>query len=83
MEVVELRKRVEKSGAHEKFNNSSFILDEILERQRSPCDKSGLGYNKEDEKYKVGTWTSGNHEASSSFSKDGSEIARHEHVQRK
>ena len=51
MEVVELRKRVEKSGAHVKFNNSSLILDEILERQRSPCDKSGLGYNKEDEKY--------------------------------
>ena len=49
MEVVELRKRVEKYGAHEKFNNNSFILDEILECQRPPCDKSRLVYNKEDE----------------------------------
>ena len=61
MEAVELRKRGEKSVAHEKFNNSAFILDEILERQRPPCDKSGLGYNKEDEKQKVGTWTSRKH----------------------
>ena len=58
-------------------------MDEILECQRSPCDKSGLGHNKEDEKYKVGTWTSRKHEPSSSFSKDGSEAARHEHVQSK
>jgi hypothetical protein len=27
--------------------NSSLILDEILESQRSPYDKSGLGYKKE------------------------------------
>jgi hypothetical protein len=43
-EVVDLRKKVEKSN---KFLNSSRILDEILESQRSPCDKSGLGYKKE------------------------------------
>ena len=83
MEVVELRKKVEKYGAHVKFNNSSFILDEILECQRSPCDQSGLGYNKEDENHKIGTWNSKKHEASTSFSKDESEVARHEHVQRK
>jgi hypothetical protein len=28
--------------------NNSTILDEILDSQRSPNDKSGLGYNKED-----------------------------------
>jgi hypothetical protein len=43
-EIVDLRKKVEKSN---KFLNSSRILDEILESQRSPCDKSGLGYKKE------------------------------------
>jgi hypothetical protein len=40
-EVVDLRKKVEKSN---KFLNSSLILNEILESQRSPNDKSGLGY---------------------------------------
>jgi hypothetical protein len=43
--IVEHRKKVEKSN---KFLNSSRILDEILESQRSPCDKSGLGYKGED-----------------------------------
>ena len=44
VEVVDLRKKVEKS---KKFLNSSTILNEILDSQRSPNDKSGLGYNKE------------------------------------
>jgi hypothetical protein len=43
-EVVDLRKKEEKSN---KFLNRSRILDEILESQRSPCDKSGLGYKEE------------------------------------
>jgi predicted nucleic acid-binding Zn-ribbon protein len=38
-EIVDIRKKVEKSN---KFFNSSKILDEILESQRSPYDKSGL-----------------------------------------
>jgi hypothetical protein len=38
VEVVDLRKKVEKSN---KFLNSSQILSEILERQISPNDKSG------------------------------------------
>jgi len=44
MEVVELRKKAEQSEAHVK--TSSSILDEILECQRSPFDKTGLGYSK-------------------------------------
>jgi hypothetical protein len=47
-EVVDLRKKVEKSNTHVKFMNNSTILDEILDSQRSPNDKSGLGYNKEE-----------------------------------
>jgi hypothetical protein len=42
--VVDLRKKVEKS---KKFLNSSTILNENLDSQRSPNDKSNLGYNKE------------------------------------
>jgi hypothetical protein len=44
-EIVNLRNKVEKSN---KFLNSSRILDEILESQRSSCDKSGLGYKGKD-----------------------------------
>jgi hypothetical protein len=44
VEIVDLRKKVEKSN---KFLNSSLILNEILEIQRSPYDKSGLRYKKE------------------------------------
>jgi hypothetical protein len=43
-EIVNLRKKVEKS---KKFLNSSKNLDEILESQRSPYDKSSLGYKEE------------------------------------
>jgi hypothetical protein len=41
--VFDLRKKVDNSN---KFLNSSQILNEILESQRSPNDKSGLGYKK-------------------------------------
>ena len=39
VEIVDLGKKIEKSN---KFLNSSRTLDEILESQRSSCDKSGL-----------------------------------------
>jgi hypothetical protein len=45
---VNLRKNIEKSNTQIKFLNSSVILDEILDSQISPNDKSGLGYNKEE-----------------------------------
>jgi hypothetical protein len=63
-EVVDLRKKVEKSN---KFLNSSTIFNEILDSQRSPNDKSGLGYNKE--ATHVEASTSKKHEVSPSFSK--------------
>ena len=53
MEVVDLRKKDEKNDAHAKFKNSSTILGEILDCQRSPFDKTGLGYNKETEESKL------------------------------
>jgi hypothetical protein len=48
VEVVNLRKKFEKSDTQIKFLNKSMTLDEILDSQRSPNDKSGLGYNKEE-----------------------------------
>jgi hypothetical protein len=47
-EVVNLRNKVEKSKTQIKFLNNSMTLDEILDSQRSPNEKSGLGYNKEE-----------------------------------
>jgi uncharacterized FlaG/YvyC family protein len=41
-EVVDLRKKVEKSNTHINFMNSSTILDEILDIQRYPHDKLDL-----------------------------------------
>jgi hypothetical protein len=46
-EVVNIRKKVEKSNTQIKFLNNSMTLDEILDSQRSPNEKFGLGYNKE------------------------------------
>jgi hypothetical protein len=40
--------KVEKSNTQSKFLNSSMTLDKILDSQRSPNDKSGIGYNKEE-----------------------------------
>jgi hypothetical protein len=73
-EVVDLRKKIEKSNNHIKFMNNSTILDEILDSQRSPHDKSGLGYNKEATHLEART--SKKHEVSPSFSKCGSKCCK-------
>jgi hypothetical protein len=65
VEIVDLRKKVEKSN---KLLNSSKILDEILESQRSSCDKSGLGYKEEDTHAEAST--SKKHEVSPSKKED-------------
>ena len=52
MEVVGLRKKIEKSKDHVKFNEISIILDEILNCQRLSSDKSGLGFKKGEDKLK-------------------------------
>jgi hypothetical protein len=67
-EIVDLRKKVEKSN---KFLNSSQILDEILERRRPSCDKSGLGYKGEDTLAEART--SKKHEVSPSKKEDNIE----------
>jgi hypothetical protein len=67
--VVDLRKKVEKSNTHIKFMNNSTILNEIFDSQRSPNDKSGLGYNKE--ATHLESSNSKKHEVSPSFSKGG------------
>ena len=57
MEVFGLRKKGGKNDVLVKFKDSSVVLDKILDCQRSPFDKSGLGYKKEGEKYDDGTWS--------------------------
>ena len=82
-EIVSLRRNLEKENIKQNFDKSVEMMNQIINNQRPIHDKSGLGYNKEDEKHKIGTWNSKKHEANTSFSKDESEVARHEHVQRK
>jgi hypothetical protein len=74
--IVDLRKKVEKSN---KFLNISRILDEILESQRSPCDKSGLGYKVE--ATHVEESTSKKHELSPSKKEDN--VAKQPYTQGK
>ena len=40
--------KVEKTNTQSKFLNNSMTLDKILDSQRSPNDKSDIGYNKEE-----------------------------------
>ena len=74
---------MEKEKIKQKYDKITETLNQIINSQRPIDDKSGLGYYKEDEKYKIGTWNTKKHEANTSFSKNESEAARHEHVQRK
>jgi hypothetical protein len=69
-EVVYLRKKVEKSN---KFLNTSMILNEIFESQRSPNDKLGLEYKREDTHDEENT--SKKHEVSPPLSKDENNVA--------
>jgi hypothetical protein len=65
VEIVDLRKKVEKSN---KFLNISLILDDILEIQRSRYDKSSLGYKGEDTHVEAST--SKKHEVNPSNEED-------------
>ena len=66
MEIVGLRKKIDKSKDHVKFNENSVILDEILKCQRLSSDKSGLGFKKEEDKLKEVLWLPKTPEAGSS-----------------
>ena len=57
MEVVGLRTEGEKNVDFFKFKDSLGVLDKILDFQIYPCDKNGLGYKKEKEKYEDETWS--------------------------
>jgi hypothetical protein len=61
--------------------NNSTILDEILDGQRSPHDKSSLAYKKEFPHLEAST--SKKHEESPSFSKVGSNVASQTSTQSK
>ena len=78
MEVVGLRKKGEKADAFVKFKDSSVILDKILDCQRSPCDKTGLGYKKEKEKFEDNTWSPKTPEAGPSTSKAAPHAPAHD-----
>jgi hypothetical protein len=47
VEIVLLKREIEKKKKQSRFENSSKILNDILNRQRSPNDKIGLGYTQD------------------------------------
>ena len=69
MEVVGLRKKGEKNEKNFKFKDSSIVVDKILDCQRSPLNKTGLGYKKDKEKSEDDIWSPKTPEASPSTSK--------------
>ena len=75
MEVVGLIKTSENSNACVKFRKKSIILDDILDFQRSPFDKSSLGYNSGKENSVADTWKPSKYEEIPSFSKSESQVA--------
>ena len=57
MEVVGLRKKGGKNESFVEFKDILIVLDKILDFQRSPLDKTGLGYKKDKGKSKDDTWS--------------------------
>jgi hypothetical protein len=55
LEIVFLRKELDKTvtqlNTNLKFEKSSTVLEDILNVQRSPFDRTGLGYNNNQKKY--------------------------------
>jgi hypothetical protein len=54
VEVVDLKRKANKSNTHVYFMKNSIILDEILDSQISPNVKYCIGYNKEVAYFEVG-----------------------------
>ena len=70
IEMVDLKRKVEgNNNANDRLKNRSIILDEILDKKRSPFDKIGLGYKKEAEQSGVRTWILKKPEANTSSSR--------------
>ena len=69
MEVVGLRKKNDKNESFVKFKDNSVVLDKILDFQRSPLDKTSLGYKKEKKKSEDDTWSPKTPEVGPSMSK--------------
>ena len=50
IEMIDLKRKVEaNNNAHNRIKNNSIILDKISDSQRSPFDKTGLGYKEKAE----------------------------------
>jgi hypothetical protein len=54
-EIVQLKRELEKGNNQSIFENSSKILNDILNSQRSPNDKIGLGYDQDSTSAKQNT----------------------------
>ena len=78
LRILNLRKKIEKSKHHEKFNSSSVKLDKLLDCQRSPFDKSGLGFRKVEDNLEEDKWSPKTPNAGPSMTKDASYVPAHD-----
>ena len=78
MEVVGIRKKGEKNESFVKFKESLVLLDKILDCQRYPLEKTGLGYKKDKKKFEDDTWSPKTLEAGPSTSKAAPHAPTHD-----
>ena len=78
MEVAGIMKKGEKNEKNFKFKDSSIVVDKILDCQRSPLNKTGLGYKKNKEKSEDDTWSLKTLEAGPSMSKAAPHAPAHD-----
>ena len=56
IEMVDLKRKVEaNNNVHDGLKNNSIILDKIVDSQKSPFDKIGIRYKKEEEQSGIRT----------------------------
>jgi hypothetical protein len=81
LKIEDLRKKNKNENMYIKFEDSSAILDKILHSQRSPSDKSGLGFNNTVGEIKLGKKTpSWKYEMNIPYSRRQSEFINQEHA---
>ena len=78
LDIVNIRKKIEKSKHHEKFNNSFVMLDKLLDCQRSPFYKYSLGFRKVDDNLEEYKWSPNTPNSGPSMTKDASYIPAHD-----
>ena len=77
-EIFNLKNKIEKSKHHENFNNRFVMLDKLLDCERYPFDKYGLGFRKVEDNLEEDKWSPKTPNAGPSMIKDASYVPAHD-----